>query len=149
MLAVSSIYGIDILEDNVRECRRRLFEIFDRQTTARFRAKAREKCRETARYILERNIIWGDALTLKTVNDSPHPITFSEWSPVGRIMLKQRDFTFHELLHKDRAAPLSLFAGPDEALVSDLGEDVFIPTPEREYPLTHFLEVANADEQGL
>ena len=78
MLAVSSIYGIDILEDNVRECRRRLFEIFDRQTTARFRAKAREKCRETARYILERNIIWGDALTLKTVSDSPHPITFSE-----------------------------------------------------------------------
>ena len=31
-------------------------------------------------------------------------------------------------------------------LFSDLGEDVFIPTPEKEYPLTHFLEVANAYE---
>src|SRR5262245_14606222 len=29
VLAVSSIYGIDILPDNVRACRQRLFEIFD------------------------------------------------------------------------------------------------------------------------
>ena len=30
-------------------------------------------------------------------------------------------------------------------LFSDLGEDVFIPTPVREYPPIHFLEVADAD----
>jgi len=29
VLAVSSIYGIDILEDNVRQCRHRLYGIFD------------------------------------------------------------------------------------------------------------------------
>src|SRR6267378_6450727 len=29
VLAVSSIYGIDILEDNVRQCRHRLYSIFD------------------------------------------------------------------------------------------------------------------------
>lgn len=165
VLAVSSVYGIDILEDNVRECRNRLFELFDARYTARYKKKAREKVREAVRYILERNIIWGDALTLKTapvskgalesVGDAPRPIVFSEWSPVGRIMLKRRDFTFHELLREDevtqggQAAQPSLFGDADAPLVSDLGEDVFIPTPERDYPLMHFLEVANADEQGL
>jgi len=29
VLAVSSIYGIDILPDNVCDCRRRLFEVFE------------------------------------------------------------------------------------------------------------------------
>jgi hypothetical protein len=29
ILAVSSIYGIDILPDNVRDCRRKLFEVFE------------------------------------------------------------------------------------------------------------------------
>ncbi len=143
VLAVSSIYGIDILEDNVRECRRRLFEVFDQQYTARFRKKAREQCRVAVRYILDCNIIWGDALTLKTVGDNPQPITFSEWSPVSRIMLKRRDFTFHELLRRERREQPSLFATNDEPLVSDLGEDVFIPMPERDYPLTHFMEVAD------
>src|ERR1700726_2645254 len=33
VLAVSSIYGIDILPDNVRDCRRRLFEVFDANYT--------------------------------------------------------------------------------------------------------------------
>ena len=48
--------------------------------------------------ILERNIIRGDALSLKTVGDNPQPIVFSEWSLVNGSMLKRRDFTFHGLL---------------------------------------------------
>ena len=32
-------------------------------------------------------------------------------------------------------------------LFSDLGEDVFIPTPVKEYPLTHFLKIADVDRQ--
>src|SRR3990167_4589642 len=37
VLAVSSIYGIDILEDNVVECRKRLFDIFDQKYTSLFK----------------------------------------------------------------------------------------------------------------
>ena len=63
ILAVSSIYGIDILEDNVRQCRQRLFGIFELQSTrACSRGKSHDDCRESVRYILERNIICGDAL---------------------------------------------------------------------------------------
>jgi SAM-dependent methyltransferase len=139
VLAVSSIYGIDILEDNVQQCRHRLFGIFDLNYLRLFKNKTNDNCRESVRFILERNIIHGDALSLKTVGDSPQPIVFSEWSPVNGSMLKRRDFTFHGLLDHAAMKELPLF--------SDLGEDVFIPTPLKEYPLTHFLEVADADKQ--
>lgn len=138
VLAVSSIYGIDILEDNVVECRKRLFNIFDQKYTSLFKKVAKEECRNAVQYILERNIIQGDALTLKTVGDNPQPIVFSEWSLVNGSMLKRRDFTFHGLLNHEVWKGLPLF--------SDLGEDVFIPTPEKEYPAFHFMRVANAEQ---
>ncbi len=139
ILAVSSIYGIDILEDNVHQCRQRLFGIFDLYYLRLFENKTNDNCRESVRYILERNIIHGDALSLKSMGDNPKPIVFSEWSPVNGSMLKRRDFTFHGLLEHAAIKELPLF--------SDLGEDVFIPTPEKEYPLTHFLGVADVDKQ--
>ena len=136
ILAVSSIYGIELLEDNVRECRKRLFEVFDAAYTRLFKTKAKEQCREAARYILKRNITHGDALTLKTVGENPRPIVFSEWSLVNESLLKRRDFAFHELLDQGSIRQLPLF--------SDLGEEVFIPEPLKEYPLVHFLEVPHA-----
>ena len=139
VLAVSSIYGIDILEDNVRQCRQRLFGIFDLIYLRLFKNKTNDNCRESVRYILERNIIHGDALSLKTAGDNPRPIVFSEWSPVNGSLLKRRDFTFHGLLEQASMKELPLF--------SDLGEDAFIPTPEKEYPPTHFLEVGDADKR--
>jgi len=138
ILAVSSIYGIDIQEDNVQQCRHRLFGIFDLNYLRLFKNKTNDDCRESVRFILERNIIHGDALSLKTGGDNPKPIVFSEWSPVNGSMLKRRDFTFHGLLEHASMKELPLF--------SDLGEDVFIPTPEKEYPLTRFLEVADVDQ---
>ena len=139
ILAVSSVYGIDILEDNVRQCRQRLFGIFDLNYLRLFKGKSHDDCRESARYILELNIVHGDALSLKTVGDNPKPIVFAEWSPVNGSMLKRRDFTFHGLLAHETIRAMPLF--------SDLGEDVFIPTPEKEYPPIHSLKVADVVEQ--
>ena len=138
VLAVSSIYGIDILQDNTEACRNRLFNIFDQKYTALFKDTRKEKCRNAVKYILQCNIIWGDALTLKTVGEKPQLIVFSEWSPVNGSMFKRRDFTFHGLLQHESIKELPMF--------SDLGEDVFIPTPVKEYPLTHFLELGEEEE---
>jgi len=150
VLAVSSMYGIDILPDNVRDCRRRLFEIFDANYRRLFKATAKDKCREAVRFILERNIIWGDALTLRTVGEKPSHIVFSEWSPVNGSMLKRRDFTFSELLRHEEAMQAPLFPGLESEnqlpLFSDLGEHVFIPTPVREYPPVHFMEIARVGD---
>lgn len=140
VLAISSIYGIDILQDNVEECRKRLLGIFDCIYSSLYNETAKNECRKAVRFILERNIIWGDALTLKTVGDpatAGQPIVFSEWSPVNGSMLKRRDFTFHNLLHESLNEP---------PVTSDLGEEVFIPRPQKEYPLIRFLEIGDVEQ---
>lgn len=139
ILAVSSVYGIDILEDNIFECRKRLLEIVDRRFRDISRDVPKEEFLRAAEYILRQNIIQGDALTLKTVGEKHQPIVFPEWSPVNGNMLKRRDFAFQELLDHESTKEFPLF--------SDLGDDVFIPTPVKEYPLVHFLEVADAPEK--
>ena len=141
VLAVSSIYGIDILEDNVVECRGRLLDLFDSAYRAAFRGEARDEVRDAAAYILARNIIHGDALTLKTVvaagqPEDPQPIIFAEWALVTGSWMKRRDFTFRELLARAETKELALFA--------DGNREAFIPEPVREYPLVHFLRVMEA-----
>lgn len=134
LLATGAIYGIDILEDNVIQCRGRLFAIIEERFRSLFRP---DEFLESIRFVLERNVIWGDALSLQTVGENPKPIVFSEWSLVNGSMVKRRDFTFQELLS---------FAGLKESpLFSDLGERVFFPEPVREYPLTHYLKLADAE----
>ncbi len=133
VLAVSSLYGIDIIPDNVSQSRERLFGIFDGLYERLFPNTSKAGCRDAVRFILTRNIVWGDALTLKTVGENPDHIVFSEWAPVNGSMLKRRDFTFHALLEHSSMKELPLF--------SDLGEDVFIPEPVKEFPPLHFLKV--------
>jgi len=135
VLAVSSIYGIDILADNIRECGDRLFEIFNQKYSKLFSDLTKHECRQTVQYILGRNIIHGDALTLKTVGENSQPIIFSEWSPVNGSMIKRRDFAFKELLSHESMMELPLFA--------DTGEDVFIPTPIKDFPVIHFLKIGD------
>ena len=141
VLAVSSIYGIDLLPDNTEQCRTRLFGIFDQSYIKLFRSTVIDECRNAVKYILSRNIVCGDALTLKTIDDNPQPIIFSEWSPVNSSLLKRRDFSFHGLLEHESMKDLPMF--------SDLGEDIFIPTPVKEYPLIHFMKVANVEYHKL
>jgi len=137
LLAISSLYGIDILEDNVEACRDRLNNYFTEEYNKLFKDKCEEKYYEVVSYLLGRNIIWGDALTLLRVDIPDSPIVFSEWSLVNKVKFKRRDFTMSHLLE---CAPLE-----GKNLFSDLGEDVFIPTPIKEYPLTHYLELKNAN----
>ncbi len=136
VLAVSSLYGIDIQQDNVRQCRARLLQYFEVSYVTLFKDRAQSQCTEAVRFILERNIIWGDALTLMTTGANPKHIIFSEWSPINGSLLKRRDFTFHGLMAHESIRELPLF--------SDLGEDVFIPTPEKDFAPVHFLELADA-----
>lgn len=133
VLAVSSIYGIDILEDNAIECRKRLFEVVDKTYIALFKKTAKDELEKVIKFILDRNIIHGDALTLKTVGKEPQPIIFSEWSPINGSQIKRRDFAFKELIEQSSMRELPLF--------SDMGEKAFIPTPIKEYPPIHFLKV--------
>ncbi len=151
VLAISSIYGIDILADNTQQCRRRLYNVFNDGYYFRlFKDLAQPKCRDTVRYILERNIVWGDALDLKTMHEPRVPIVFSEWSPIKGSIFKRRDFTFRSLFRQEAPDQGWLFPELEQKpaeqlqLFSDLGEEVFIPVPEKEFPPVHFLEIAYA-----
>ncbi len=136
VIAVSSIYGVDLLQDNVEEARERLFDIFNTQYTSFYKSNCKDECRTSIKFILERNILRGDALTLKVDNDEP--IVFSEWSAVNGSMIKRRDFTLDNLLKAEASkVPGGLF---DNVYDTD---PAFLPKPIKEYPLTHFLNLAD------
>jgi hypothetical protein len=128
VLAVTSVYGIDILPDNIERCVARLFDIFEREYSANCKEAAREECRQAALYILHRGIICGDALTMKTAEGNP--IIFSEWSLVTGDLIKRRDFRFDEMIQgqQKRMSILSREWEYDEEIKA------FIPPPVREFP---------------
>lgn len=137
VIAISSIYGVDILKDNVEECRERLFLIFDTLYTKLYKKNGKEECRNAVKFILGRNILWGDALSLRTPDDKAIPIVFSEWSPVNGSLIKRRDFQYDKLLENVE------YNSGEMNLFSDTNEPVFIPTPIKDYPLIHFLNLAD------
>lgn len=134
--AVGSIYGIDILMDNVEECRSRLLDIVRDAYTGLYKHGAKGRFVEALSFVLSHNILWGDALTLKEP-DSETLIIFSQWSMTTGSFVKRTDYTFSTLLAD---APTE-----DEKFFSDLGEQAFIPKPCAEYRQVHFLEVMNAE----
>ena len=132
--AISSVYGVDILEDNVHECRERLFNIFDEQYTKLYKAGCKEECRASVKFLFIRNILWGDALDF-TNPVTKEPIVFSEWSAVNGSMLKRRDYVFKFLVEKTHQ--FSMF--------NDEGNPAAIDEPVKDYPVIHFLQLADYD----
>jgi hypothetical protein len=97
LLALSSIYGVELLEDNTVTCRERLFLIWNEAYSAVCKkSRLAEACRETAHFLLERNILCGDALSLLGRDDQP--LVFSQWSLIGR-QFKRADYTLDGLLN--------------------------------------------------
>jgi len=135
ILCVCSLYGIDLLPDNIVACRERLLDVVNSAHAVRFKVPLPDEAARAATYILLENIVQGDALSFRTSED--RPIVFPEWSPVNSNKLKRRDFRYDHLLEEARVANLPLF--------SDLGEQVFLPTPVGEFPPCHYLKVADAE----
>jgi len=155
VLAVSSLYGIDILADNVAACQARLLEVFDTQYRALFKQEVQQKCGDAVRYILRQNILHGDALTLKTVGTddaAAQPIVFAEWSAVNGSLLKRRDFVYDHLVKFSTPPPPDDLFSPENISntainnnlqQSDQGDYSYEVHPVKDYPLIHFLEVGN------
>lgn len=134
VLALSSIYGVDILEDNAKECRERLFGIFDERYSSLFKDKCKEECRKSVKFLLARNILWGDALDF-TNPQTKEPIIFSEWSAVNGSMLKRKDYVFQFLVQK--SFQTSLFDENNTAKYFD--KEI------SDFPLVHFLKLGEDD----
>ena len=152
VVAVTSIYGVDILQDNVQACRARLFDIWDGQYTENCKGECREDCRDAVRYILTRNILCGNALTMRRVdargNDTGEPIVFSEWNMVTGSLIKRRDYRLDALMGEVNTpgdgGQLSMFdaaANAADSLRLDPETKAWIPKPLREYPLVAYWRV--------
>ncbi len=140
-VAVASIYGVDILKDNAHECRKRLYGIVESESKAAIKGAANPLFLEAVRYVLEKNILCGDALTLKDAEGNP--ITFAEWSIVTGDKVKRRDYLLSELLEGNNEQP-SLFGSSGSATTDweyDEEIEAYIPSAVREYPIVNYWEV--------
>ena len=118
VVAISSLYGIDIMQDNVEACRQRLFAIWDEAYTAHCKADVSDETREAVRFIISRNIINGNALSLMCVDeegkDTYEPIVFSEWALISSTQMQRSDYTMADLLLYNDDSEGNLFALTEE-----------------------------------
>jgi len=137
VIAVSSIYGVEIQSDNAQECRDRLLGIFAERYSKNF-IEIKPECIRSVQFLFERNIIYGDALDF-TNPETKEPIIFSEWGAVNGSMIKRRDYMFKFLVEK--SLQTSLF--------NDEGQPAAIDEPVKDFPLIHFLKLSESGFLGL
>ena len=134
VIAVSSIYGIEILPDNATACRERLYDIWNKEYETVCKKEVSDECRDAVRFILSRNIVCGDALHFNTMdengNPTKEPIVFSEWTMIMGTKMQRKDYSFEKLYNGEYNAAdqinkkakklaqedqLSLFSAEDES----------------------------------
>ena len=94
LLALMCIYGIELLEDNVDECRENLLEIYD----GYLGIDETSNWHKAAQVVLKVNIVQGDALTLR--KESGDHIEFPEWGYLGAGKYQRRDFRYDALTQR-------------------------------------------------
>lgn len=130
LLALMSLYGIELLEDNVEECRENLLNVF-----VQF-LKLEGQAEETlaAQKVLLANIVHGDALSMTRGRDGKELITFPEWAYIGKGKFKRRDFRY------DVLTTMSSFG--EGTLFEDLNKhEIFFPV--KDYPQLSIKDIAN------
>ena len=134
LLALMCIYGIELLADNIAECRANVLDVFAEylnldDTDDLYRA---------ATHVLSENLVHGDALTM--CGKDGQPIHFAEWGYLGKGKYQRRDFRFDVLTGSSAfSAEGSLFA--------DLGKhEIFAPI--KTYPPMTVRELAALQESS-
>jgi hypothetical protein len=128
LLGLMCTYGIELLTDNIAECRANMLEIL----TDYLNLEESEDLYRAASYVLSQNLVHGDALTMRT--DDNQPITFAEWGYLGKGKFQRRDFRLDVLTHS------SAF-GQEGTLFAHLGKhEIFTPT--KTYPPMTVRELA-------
>jgi len=128
LLALMCIYGIELLTDNIAECRANMLDIIAEYLNL----NESDELYQAASYVLSQNLIHGDALKMRTHDDKA--ITFAEWGYLGKGKFQRRDFRFDTLT-------LSSTFSAEDSLFSNLGRhEIFTPT--KTYPPMTISELA-------
>lgn len=133
LIAVGSCYGIELLEDNAEACRKRLYcEVVGQMG----RIGDLGDYGKSLRYMLQKNIVCGDALTYRTADGKP--ITFCEWTPIaGSMQFARRDFQFDFLVNQTH----------QYSLFDEQGEAQSFDEPVRSYPPVHYTQLFKAQSE--
>jgi hypothetical protein len=124
------IYGIELLIDNIAECRANLLEIF----ADYLNLDEADDLYRAASYVLSQNLVHGNALTMRACDGQP--ITFAEWGYLGSGKFQRRDFRLDVLTGS------SAFS-TEGSLFAHLGKhELFTPT--KTYPKIIVKELADA-----
>ena len=130
LLAVMCTYGIEILADNIADCRANMLEVL----ADYLKLKETDELYRAASYVLSQNLIHGDALKMRSRDHQP--ITFAEWGYLGKGKFQRRDFRLDTLT-------LSSAFSAEDSLFSQLGKhEIF--TPIKSYPAMSVSDLAAA-----
>lgn len=114
--ALMCVYGIELLPDNILECRANLLEIFAEY----LKLEPNDELYLAAQFVLLQNIIHGDAMKMLAADGSP--INFPEWGYLTKGKFMRRDFSLKSLT-------LSSEFSAKDSLFSQLGNhEIFRPT---------------------
>ena len=120
LLGLMCIYGIELLADNIAECRANVLEVFAEY----LQLDGADDVSRAAAYVLSQNLVHGDALTMR--DHSGQAITFAEWGYLGKGKYQRRDFRFDVLTGSSKFSE-------EGSLFADLGKhEIFTPT--KTYP---------------
>jgi hypothetical protein len=120
LLAIMCTYGVELLPDNIVECRASMLEVFAEYLNL----DETDELYLAASYVLSQNLVHGDALTMLTHDG--RPVTFAEWGYLGKGKFQRRDFRFEVLTQ------MSSFTRKG-SLFAHLGNnEIFAPI--KEYP---------------
>jgi hypothetical protein len=135
LLALMCTYGVELLVDNIAECRANLLEILAEYLNI----DESDDVYRAASYVLSQNLVHGDALTMRTHDGNP--ITFAEWGYLGKGKFQRRDFRLDVLTGS------SVFSAEGDSLFPRLGKhELFTPT--KTYPPMTVSELAAAPRGG-
>lgn len=125
--ALGSIYGIDLLEDNVELAQERMFEIACNCYKESLKVNPDEDFKKIIKFILKKNILQGDSL------NEIDKIVFTQWSLIG-YQVQREEYSFSQMNQEAEIMNTPLFS----ALQNEKGEDVFMPNPIKTYPLVNY-----------
>jgi hypothetical protein len=130
LLALMCIYGIELLTDNIAECRTNVLEIL----ADYLHVNESDELYRAAFYVLSQNLVHGDALTMRTHDNQP--IAFAEWGYLGKGRFQRRDFRLESLTQS------STFSAEGSHLTDRGKHEIFMPV--RSYPPMTVSQLASA-----
>lgn len=145
LLALMCIYGIELLPDNIAECRTNLLEIF----AGYLNLQETDDLYRAASYVLSQNLVHGDAM--KMLTHDGEALTFAEWGYLGKGKFKRRDFRLASLTQMSSLRKIDPKLNHNGREQSELFAEIAsheVFQPSRDYPPVNVTELASLEKEG-